>query len=139
MIRQFSSAFLALLLTISPAAAQRRISIDLELSFVVDASGSIDQEEIQLQRQGYADTLTNPQVQRAIASGFLRSIAVSYIEFAADQCVWQWLDWTKTSYIPSARSAGDRIMAAPREFCSGENAIVWGSGLRNQIDPGKRI
>ena len=92
MIRQFSFAVLALLLTTSPAAAQRPVSVDLELSFVVDASGSIDQEEIQLQRQGYADALTNPQVQRAIVSGFLRSIAVTYIEFAADQCVWQWLD-----------------------------------------------
>lgn len=50
MIRQFSFAVLALLLTTSPAATQRPVSVDLELSFVVDASGSIDQEEIQLQR-----------------------------------------------------------------------------------------
>lgn len=145
MIRQFSFAVLALLLTTSPAAAQRPVSVDLELSFVVDASGSIDQEEIQLQRQGYADALTNPQVQRAIASGFLRSIAVTYIEFAADQCVWQWLDWTKISDIPSARAAGARIMAAPREFCSGGNAIgeavafATKSTLENGFDGTRKV
>ena len=90
MIRALTATTLAVLLATAPAAAQRKVPVDLELSFVVDASGSIDQEEIQLQRQGYADALTNPQVQRAIASGFLRSVAVTYIEFAADQCVWQW-------------------------------------------------
>ena len=79
MIRRYSLAGLALLLAMSPATDQRKIPVDLELSFVVDASGSIDQEEIQLQRQGYADALTNPEVQRAISSGFLRSVAVTYI------------------------------------------------------------
>ena len=86
----------------SPADAQRKTSVDLELSFVVDASGSIDQEEMQLQRQGYANALVNPDVLKAIDSGFLRSIAVSYIEFAADGCIWQWLNWVKM--VPPSRS-----------------------------------
>ena len=42
MIRTLSLAGLTLLLALSPATAQRKVPVDLELSFVVDASGSID-------------------------------------------------------------------------------------------------
>lgn len=149
MIRQLAFASLAFVMATTsaaaPAAAQRKVPVDLELSFVVDASGSIDQAEIQLQRQGYANALANPQVQRAISSGFLRSIAVTYIEFAADQCVWQWLNWTKISDLPSARAAGAKIMAAPREFCSGGNAIgdavafATNSTLENGFDGTRKV
>ncbi|MFT5485809.1 MAG: hypothetical protein ACI9JL_003826 [Paracoccaceae bacterium] len=145
MIRHLVCAGLAIVLATAPAAAQRKTPVDLELSFVVDASGSIDQEEIQLQRQGYADALANPQVQRAISSGFLRSIAVTYIEFAADQCVWQWLNWTKVSNLATARAAGAKILAAPREFCSGGNAIgdavafATKSTLENSFDGTRKV
>ena len=129
----------------SPAEAQRKTSVDLELSFVVDASGSIDQEEMQLQRQGYASALVNPDVLKAIDSGFLRSIAVSYIEFAADGCIWQWLNWVKISDRASAAAAGAKIVAAPREFCSGSNAIgdavafATKSTLENSFDGTRKV
>ena len=129
----------------SPAEAQRKTSVDLELSFVVDASGSIDQEEMQLQRQGYANALVNPDVLKAIDSGFLRSIAVSYIEFAADGCIWQWLNWVKISDRASAAAAGAKIVAAPREFCSGGNAIgdavafATKSTLENSFDGTRKV
>ncbi len=129
----------------SPAEAQRKTSVDLELSFVVDASGSIDQEEMQLQRQGYASALVNPDVLKAIDSGFLRSIAVSYIEFAADGCIWQWLNWVKISDRASAAAAGAKIVAAPREFCSGGNAIgdavafATKSTLENSFDGTRKV
>ncbi|MGB0632267.1 MAG: DUF1194 domain-containing protein [Alphaproteobacteria bacterium] len=119
----FLSLIAGLALIASPVEAQRKTSVDLELSFVVDASGSIDEDEMRLQRQGYASALVNPDVLKAIDSGFLRSIAVSYIEFAADGCIWQWLKWVKVSDRASAETAGATIMAAPREFCSGGNAI----------------
>jgi len=129
----------------SPAEAQRKTSVDLELSFVVDASGSIDQEEMQMQRQGYANALVNPDVLKAIDSGFLRSIAVSYIEFAADGCIWQWLNWVKISDRASAAAAGAKIVAAPREFCSGGNAIgdavafATKSTLENSFDGTRKV
>lgn len=128
-----------------PAAAQRPVPVDLELSFVVDASGSIDSEEMKLQRQGYADALANPQVIKAVTSGFLRSIAITYIEFAADGCIWQWVDWVKITDLASASSAGAKIMAAPREFCSGGNAIgdsvafATKSTLENGFDGTRKV
>ena len=129
----------------SPVAAQKKIPVDLELSFVVDASGSIDQEEMQLQRQGYASALANPDVLKAIDGGFLRSIAISYIEFAADECVWQWVKWVKISGLASAQAAGAQILAAPREFCSGGNAIgdavafATKSTLENGFDGTRKV
>jgi len=141
----FFALITGIALLTSPAEAQRKTSVDLELSFVVDASGSIDQEEMQLQRQGYASALVNPDVLKAIDSGFLRSIAVSYIEFAADGCIWQWLNWVKISDRASAAAAGAKIVAAPREFCSGSNAIgdavafATKSTLENSFDGTRKV
>ncbi len=144
----FRTALLAaglLALAASPATAQRPVPVDLELSFVVDASGSIDSEEMKLQRQGYADALANPQVIKAVTSGFLRSIAITYIEFAADGCIWQWVDWVRITDLASASSAGAKIMAAPREFCSGGNAIgeavafATKSTLENGFDGTRKV
>lgn len=97
--------------------------VDLELAFVVDASGSIDEEETRLQRQGYADALINPHVLNAIARGYLQSIAVAYIEFAADGCERLSVPWTRIHDGASARAFGDRVLAQPREYCPGGNAI----------------
>lgn len=145
MIRSLTWVMMALVLLTAPAVAQKKTPVDLELSFVVDASGSIDQEEIQLQRQGYASALANPQVLRAINSGFLRSIAITYIEFAADGCIWQWVKWVKVSGLASATAAGKQILAAPREFCSGGNAIgdavafATKSTLENGFDGTRKV
>jgi uncharacterized protein DUF1194 len=97
--------------------------VDLELAFVVDASGSIDDDETRLQRQGYADALTHPEVQKAIGSGFLRSIAVAYIEFAADGCATMSVGWTRISNPDEARAFGARILSRDRMVCPGGNAI----------------
>lgn len=113
---------------ISEAIAQRALSprltpVDLELAFVVDASGSIDEEEMRLQRQGYADALAHPRVQHAISSGFLRSIAVAYIEFAGDGCTELTVGWTRIGDKASAENFGGRVLAADRNFCFGGNAV----------------
>lgn len=145
MIRRYLLLAAALALLTTPVAAQKKVPVDLELSFVVDASGSIDQEEMQLQRQGYANALANPDVLKAIDGGFLRSIAISYIEFAADGCIWQWVKWVKISGLASAQAAGAQILAAPREFCSGGNAIgdavafATKSTLENGFDGTRKV
>ena len=62
----------------SEAAAQ---TVDLELVLLADASRSIDNAEIQFQRQGYASAITHPEVLGAIAQGFEQRIAVAYVEW----------------------------------------------------------
>jgi len=105
------------------AQAQQGTPVDLELAFVVDASGSIDDDETRLQRQGYVEALANPRVLSAITGGFLRSIAVAYIEFAADGCERLSVSWTLIDGVASARAFGEKIMAQPVMFCPGGNAI----------------
>ena len=56
--------------------------VDLELVLAVDISGSIDDEEAKLQRQGYVSALTHPDIVAAIGRGFLGRIAVTYFEWA---------------------------------------------------------
>lgn len=115
---------LGLALTVTPASAQNRpVPVDLELAFVVDASGSIDDAEMLLQRKGYADALTSPRILNAIGSGFLRSIAVAYIEFSGWECTRIAVNWTRISDAASAKAFGDRILALDRNPCFGGNAI----------------
>lgn len=126
LIRTISNALLLLLIIVAPAQAReitRNQGVDLELAFVVDASGSIDDRETRLQRQGYADALAHPRVLKAIGSGFLRSVAVAYIEFAADGCATLSVKWTRISNEAEARAFGAKILARDRMFCPGGNAI----------------
>lgn len=74
-------ALLTILLGFSPVLAQEPDGepVDLELVLAVDASGSVDQREFQLQLGGIAEGFRDPEVQRAIASGELGRIAVALI------------------------------------------------------------
>lgn len=85
---------LAALLLATHAAAQ---DTDLELVLLADASGSIDQSEIELQRQGYALAMTDPEVIAAIENTAYGSIAVTYIEWATNTAI----------VVPSMRIAGE--------------------------------
>lgn len=106
----------------APVAAQET-PVDVELAFVVDASGSIDEAETRLQRQGYVDALKNPKVQSSITGGLTGGIAVAYIEFAADGCNRLSVEWTRIHDVASAEAFGQKILAAPLHFCPGGNAI----------------
>ena len=111
-----------------PASAQDpREPVDLELVLLADATGSIDDVEIGLQRQGYADAMVDPQVLWAIANGGQNGrIAVAYVEWAAATSQDVVVDWMVVADEASARDFGARLMAAPRR-AYGSNAI--GSAL----------
>jgi hypothetical protein len=120
---RLAAACFCLLSAAGTAASAERTPVDLELAFVVDASGSIDDEETRLQRQGYADALVNPRVLAAVTGGTHQSIAVAYIEFAARDCTRIGVPWTRIADKASAESVGVAILALPRQFCPGGNAI----------------
>ncbi len=107
---------LSTLLPDGPARATE--PVDLALVLAVDVSRSIDDQEFQLQRQGYAAALTNPRVLQAIHSGPLQSIAITYIEWSSDQEQRTVVDWTVIRDGEAAASAAQAILAAPRAFSS---------------------
>jgi hypothetical protein len=106
-----------------PAAAQEREPVDLELVLLADATGSIDDVENQLQRQGYADAMVDEQVLWAIEhGGELGRIAVAFVEWAGARSQDLVVDWTVVEDAASAAAFADRLMAAPRR-AYGTNAI----------------
>ncbi len=104
------------------AAVAQAQEVDLELVLLADATGSIDNQEIQFQRKGYADALASADVQNAIRSGAHQRIAVTYVEwgdFTSQDVV---VPWTVIDGEAAARAFAERLLAAPRK-ARGRNAI----------------
>jgi hypothetical protein len=98
-------------------------AVDLELVLLADATGSIDEAEIRLQRQGYADAMVDPEVLFAIANGGADGrIAVAYVEWAGATSQDVVVDWTVVDGAASARAFAAALLAAPRR-AFGTNAI----------------
>ena len=104
------------------ANAQRAQSVDLELVLLADASGSIDNDEIRFQRQGYAAAITHPEVLGAIAQGYDQRIAVTYVEWGMVGSQDVVVPWTIVDGPDSASAFADALMEAPRR-AFGRNAI----------------
>jgi hypothetical protein len=104
----------AILLPIFSVQAQTRpIPVDLELILAVDVSGSVDEEEALLQRQGYVDAIADPEIVRAVTSGILGRIAVTYMEWAGDTWQVPVLPWTLIDGPQSAKVFADKLAFAP--------------------------
>jgi hypothetical protein len=97
----------------APASAE---TVDLQLVLAVDVSRSVDDEEFQLQREGYAEALKDPRVLASILSGGNRSIGVTYMEWSNAHLQRQVVKWTRISDGESAALFAEAILAAPRSF-----------------------
>ncbi len=72
------SCFL-LLWVIPDRASGQEINVDIEIVLAVDASGSVDRDELKLQLKGIAAAFRDPAVLQAIATGPLQKVAVSML------------------------------------------------------------
>lgn len=122
---------LALGLAVGHAAAAQE-PVDVEIVFLTDASRSIDDVEIRLQRQGYAAALTHPEVLNAISGGYLRRIAVTYVEWGDVDSQEVVVPWSIIDGPESAGAFADNLLRAPR-LGFGPNAIG------NAIDAGQAL
>jgi len=87
------------------------VSVGLELALVVDESGSVDNAEWLLQRNGYISAFQNGAVHAAIA-GVAGGIAVSYIQFADG--VQTGIGWTQLTDATSANAFAASILGLAR-------------------------
>lgn len=117
MLRGMRYLLILLTLIALPARAE---DVDLELVLLADASGSITQAEIEFQRQGYAQAMTDPRVLGVIADGAYGAIAVTYVEWAANTAVV--VDWMRIDGPEAARAFATALVAPPRQ-AYGRNAI----------------
>jgi hypothetical protein len=115
----------ALLLLATPPLARaevvgpnKQIPVDLELVLAVDVSRSVDQEEFDLQRQGYASALGDPRVLKAIRTGALGSIAITYFEWSGADQQRVIVPWTLVRSESDLEKIASDILAAPRPFAA---------------------
>jgi Protein of unknown function (DUF1194) len=92
-------------------AAQR---VDLALVIATDVSYSVDENEARFQREGAITAFRNADVVKAIQSGSLGRIAVTYIDFSSYQSNRILVGWTLVSDKASADAFADTLAAKPR-------------------------
>jgi hypothetical protein len=103
---------LAAVLAAAPANAAE-MPVDLELVLAVDISGSVDEVEARLQREGYIAALRHPDVVAAIQGGMFGRIALIYVEWAGDLYQRTMLDWTLVENPAGADAFADALAEAP--------------------------
>lgn len=113
--RSLAPAIAAVGLSLAAApSASAQDAVDLELVLAADGSGSIDEDELALQRQGYAAALTSPEVLQAIASGLHGAIAVAYMEWGAPSSQVVIVDWTVIRDAATAEDFAEKLVSRPR-------------------------
>lgn len=117
------------LLAAGPAAAEK---VDLELVLAVDVSGSMDPQELQIQRDGYVAALSHPEVVNAIRGGYAGRIAVVYVEWAGPGSQVVTVPWAAVHDAASAQAFAAAVAAAPVARIRGTSisgSLAFTSGL----------
>ncbi|WP_325729811.1 DUF1194 domain-containing protein [Geminicoccus sp.] len=127
--RQSAWFLFGLMMTFAaPATAE---PVDLELVLAADGSGSIDDGEIRLQREGYAAALTDPELVSAMTAGAHGRMALMYFEWGGADSQVVIADWAVIDGPDSAARFADTLRTTPR------GAFGWNS-ISNAIDFGRR-
>src|ERR1051325_941486 len=135
------AAPLALALAAENASA---VHVNIELSLLVDVSGSIDNTEYNLQRQGYANAFANPNFFASVI-GPGNSVAVNFVEWSGANQQAQLVGWTRISSQADATAFAAAILAPARPFNNGStapgSAINYASPLifSNNFDSDKQV
>jgi len=88
--------------------------VDAELVLAVDISGSIDAYEFELQRKGYANAFRDPRVLDAIRANKLQRLAVTMVEWSAEDLQTQLFPFMLVKDAASAEALAQAILAPPR-------------------------
>ncbi|QRM55350.1 DUF1194 domain-containing protein [Sinorhizobium sp. BG8] len=118
--------------------------VDLELVLAVDVSYSMEIDEQRIQRQGYVNAFLQPELIRAIESGPLGRIAVTYVEWGGSAV--QIVPWTLIDGPATALQFSETLSRQPMRrisFTSISNTLAFSRklfqinqvrGLRRVID-----
>jgi hypothetical protein len=109
-------------------SAQDGSEVDLALVLSADASGSIDEAEFALQRDGIAGAITDPEVMAAIKGGRTGKIAVTLVEWGSPGAAVQVVGWHIIGGEERAQDFAMDVRNAPRAPQS-YNAIGDGMAL----------
>jgi len=99
------------------AASGRAVAaepVDLALVLATDASGSIDQAEFRLQKEGIAGAVADPRVLAAIQGGTVGRIAVAYLEWGSPGGARPIVPWRMVRDAATADAFGSAVLEAER-------------------------
>lgn len=105
------AVFVFLPLMLSAQTAEREV--DIELVLAVDVSRSMGAEEMEIQRQGYAAALTDPQVLDAMFSGLTGRVAITFMEWAGDGNQHVVVPWREIATQEDAQAFAGLLLANP--------------------------
>jgi len=108
------------------SAARGDEAVDAAIVLAADVSRSIDDEEFDLQRRGYAAAIVSDKLMEAIRSGPHGAIALAYVEWAGEGEQTIVVDWTVVRNPADAQKFAASLTSSPRSFL-GRTAI--GSAL----------
>jgi Protein of unknown function (DUF1194) len=103
----------------SAHAARPTANVDLALVLALDVSGSVDEDEFDLQRQGLAKAFLNPAIIAAIRSGANKRIAVTVVQWAGFGHQHVSLPWTVIGDTGSASRFAARLAVMRRRYPGG--------------------
>ena len=139
-VRALLLAALAWAATLIPSMpAQAQTEVDLALVIAVDISYSMDTDEQELQREGFAEAFRSPLVHDAIRHGMLGRIGVTYMEWAGAYDQQVILPWTVLDNSESLMAFADRIASTPlrrAQRTSVSGAIDAAANLFDEQRPG---
>jgi hypothetical protein len=118
-------ALAVMLLGSAPAVRAEDDYADLLLVLAADISRSVDERKFRLQREGYANALTDPRVLKAMAAGPKARIALAFMEWASDGDQVVVVDWTPIGSREEAEAVAKKVREAPRAFM-GRTSISTG-------------
>jgi len=97
--------------------------VDLLLVMALDVSGSVDDQEYALQREGLARALSSRQVIDAIAAGVNGSIAVTVVQWSGftEQIVK--IDWQRVADASDLSRLADKVRTMTRRYKNGATDI----------------
>jgi hypothetical protein len=112
-LKTWAAAIMVCAMATFAAAAD---DVDLLLVMSADVSRSVDATKFQLQRNGYAQAITDARVLKAIQSGPHGSIGVAFVEWSGVGAQKLIIDWTKIDSAKSAEDFASQIIEAQRPF-----------------------
>jgi hypothetical protein len=121
-MRRLAGLLLLLALAVG-APARATPPVDLALVLAVDASRSVDAEEFDLQRLGYANAFRDQRVLDAIRGGSVGSIAVIYFQWSGPRVQYVSVPWTVLREPAEIFAFSDAIAASERAVFGGGTSV----------------
>ncbi len=110
------AAMAAVATPLAMSAPAQAIPVGLELSLLLDVSGSVDTSEFNLQKQGYVQAFQSASVQNAILSSVGGAIAVNLIQWSSAGQQYQSVGWTLINSVASANAFAAAVNGITRAF-----------------------